>query len=70
MQMILSVLSVYTHMLPTYRAFSALVPGCGRGYDLVSLGSDDRFVVGLEISPTAVEAVKQYLESKLYRSYV
>eukprot|EP01138_Halocafeteria_seosinensis_P014496 gb/GECG01014799.1/.p1 GENE.gb/GECG01014799.1/~~gb/GECG01014799.1/.p1 ORF type:complete len:154 (+),score=26.00 gb/GECG01014799.1/:1-462(+) len=41
----------------------ALVPGCGRGYDLVSLSSEERFVVGLEISSTAVNMAQQYLDN-------
>lgn len=41
----------------------ALVPGCGRGYDLVALASDDREVVGLDISPSGVAVAKEYLAS-------
>ena len=39
-------------MLPTGRA---LVPGCGAGYDVFTLASDEREVVGLDIAPTAAE---------------
>lgn len=39
----------------------ALVPGCGRGYDVTYLASKDRKVVGLELSSTAVEAAKNRL---------
>lgn len=39
----------------------ALVPGCGTGYDVVALASPERFVVGLDISSTAVEKAKQVL---------
>uniref|UniRef100_A0A0D9WM19 Methyltransferase domain-containing protein n=1 Tax=Leersia perrieri TaxID=77586 RepID=A0A0D9WM19_9ORYZ len=37
----------------------ALVPGCGMGYDVVALASPERFVVGLDISSTAMEKAKQ-----------
>lgn len=36
--------------LPTGRA---LVPGCGAGWDVFTLASDDREVVGLDVAPTA-----------------
>jgi len=39
----------------------ALVPGCGRGYDCTTLAASDRFVVGAEISPTALEAAHSRL---------
>ncbi|XP_040381548.1 probable thiol methyltransferase 2 isoform X2 [Oryza brachyantha] len=38
----------------------ALVPGCGTGYDVVALASPERFVVGLDVSSTAVEKAKQW----------
>lgn len=38
----------------------ALVPGCGRGVDVMLLQAYGYDVVGLEYSPTAVEACKQY----------
>ena len=34
----------------------ALVPGCGSGYDLVTLAHPDRTVVGLDLSPVARDA--------------
>lgn len=44
---------------------NALVPGCGRGYDVIFLAqhfSDvSLHVTGLDISSTAVEAAKQYI---------
>ncbi|KAF0901484.1 hypothetical protein E2562_003479 [Oryza meyeriana var. granulata] len=46
--------------LPKGRAF---VPGCGMGYDVVALASPERFVVGLDISSTAVEKAKQWSSS-------
>eukprot|EP01068_Selenidium_serpulae_P005795 Selendium_serpulae@DN4184_c0_g1_i2.p1 len=42
----------------------ALVPGCGRGYDVEALASIDaaqRFVVGLELSETAKKVAEDYL---------
>jgi hypothetical protein len=39
--------------IPTGRA---LVPGCGRGYDVTDLATKDRYVLGLDISETAVKA--------------
>jgi len=33
----------------------ALVPGCGSGYDVVAMGSPTRSVIGLDISPTALQ---------------
>lgn len=38
--------------LPTGRA---LVPGAGAGYDVLTLASAERAVVGLDLAPTAVE---------------
>ena len=34
----------------------ALIPGCGRGYDVYALAERERIAVGLELSSTAVEA--------------
>lgn len=39
----------------------ALVPGCGRGYDLATLASQDRFVIGLDIAPTGVREAQDWL---------
>lgn len=44
-------------------AGKALVPGCGRGYDLVALASAERSVIGLDISETGVAAAKDYLKT-------
>ncbi|OEL26388.1 putative thiol methyltransferase 2 [Dichanthelium oligosanthes] len=41
----------------------ALVPGCGMGYDVVTLASPERFVVGLDISDMAVKKAKQWSSS-------
>lgn len=32
-----------------------LVPGCGSGHDVISIASPDRYVVGLDISESAIE---------------
>ena len=34
----------------------ALVPGCGRGYDVYALASPDRQVIGIELADGAIEA--------------
>lgn len=39
----------------------ALVPGCGRGYDVTALATKDRYVLGLDIAENAVKAAKQRL---------
>lgn len=39
----------------------ALVPGCGRGYAVAALAANGRETLGLDISPTAVEAANAYL---------
>lgn len=41
----------------------AIIPGCGRGYDVELLSRSGLFkeVLGIEISPTASEAAKKYL---------
>lgn len=36
----------------------ALVPGCGRGYDVTYLASEERKVVGLELSSSAIDAAE------------
>ena len=41
----------------------ALVPGCGRGYDLLALASDKRTVIGLELADQAVNAAKEFTSS-------
>lgn len=43
-----------------------LVPGCGRGYDLVSfIQAGAAEVVGLELAPTAVDAATSYIGEQL-----
>ncbi|XP_010517975.1 PREDICTED: probable thiol methyltransferase 2 [Camelina sativa] len=51
---------VQTGSLPNGRA---LVPGCGTGYDVVAMASRDRYVVGLDISKTAVERSSKMFSS-------
>lgn len=41
----------------------ALVPGCGRGYDVTALATKDRHVLGLDISQTAVQAARDRLNT-------
>ncbi|KAI5118555.1 hypothetical protein M0805_002935 [Coniferiporia weirii] len=44
----------------------ALVPGCGRGYDTIFIASRlDYDVVGVDLSPSAVDAAKIYLEQNI-----
>ncbi len=42
----------------------ALVPGCGRGYDVETLAKYVAFATGLELAPTAAKSAREYLESK------
>jgi methyl halide transferase len=42
----------------------ALVPGCGRGYDIAALATKDRFVVGLDLSPQGVKEAGEYLAAQ------
>ena len=42
----------------------ALVPGCGRGYDVETLAKYVAFATGLELAPTAVKSAQEYLESR------
>ncbi len=42
----------------------ALVPGCGRGYDVETLAKYVAFATGLELAPTAIKSAQEYLESK------
>lgn len=40
----------------------ALVPGCGSGYDVVTLASPNRTVIGMDLAPGAVEAFQSLRE--------
>jgi SAM-dependent methyltransferase len=51
--------------LPTWRGKArkkALVPGCGKGYDVVLLASYGYDAYGLEVSKTAADLANKYLE--------
>ncbi|KAJ8477689.1 hypothetical protein OPV22_021416 [Ensete ventricosum] len=51
---------VETGSLPRGRV---LVPGCGSGYDVVAIAGPERYVVGLDISTSAVEKAKELSSS-------
>jgi hypothetical protein len=55
-------LIAWLHKLPAGRA---LVPGCGRGYDLQAFATKDRHATGLDVSETGVAAAKEYLNSAI-----
>ncbi len=40
----------------------ALVPGCGAGYDVLSLAGPERYAVGIEIAPSAAPRFEQERE--------
>jgi methyl halide transferase len=54
-------------LIPTGRA---LVPGCGRGYDVTFLAASDRTVLGLDISATAIAAATQRAQALTDGSYI
>jgi methyl halide transferase len=39
----------------------ALVPGCGRGYDVTALAEEDRYVIGVDISEDAIFSATERL---------
>lgn len=43
-------------VVPTGRA---LVPGCGRGYDVTLLASKDRVAIGIDLSEIAIQAAEE-----------
>ncbi|KAJ9326896.1 hypothetical protein DTO027B5_4722 [Paecilomyces variotii] len=47
------------------RRLRALVPGCGRGYDVVALTLHGFDTYGLEVSNKAVETAREYAKSEL-----
>lgn len=57
--------SVKSDSLLTERAGVALVPGCGRGYDVELLSRSGLFstVYGMELSTTAAQTARDYLSS-------
>ncbi|CAN8284551.1 unnamed protein product [Cochlearia groenlandica] len=56
---------IIVHLIDTYSLpiGRTLVPGCGTGYDVVAMACPDRYVVGLDISKTAVERSSQMFSS-------
>ena len=42
----------------------ALVPGCGAGYDVLTLASPERTVLGLEIAPTAIQRFEKMRQER------
>ena len=40
---------------------TAVIPGCGRGYDVATFSKYCKEVVGLELAPTAVASAQEYL---------
>ncbi|KAF3329397.1 putative thiol methyltransferase 2 [Carex littledalei] len=46
-----------------------LVPGCGTGYDVVALAGPERYVVGLDISDTAIKKAKESSASSPNKEY-
>lgn len=51
-----------SNILPGGEAARALVPGCGRGYEVCALAKSGRYdkVVGLDLAPTGVEAARAH----------
>jgi hypothetical protein len=43
----------------------ALVPGCARGFDATALASEDRYVIGCDIVPLAIQSANQRLEEEM-----
>ncbi|EPS30702.1 hypothetical protein PDE_05654 [Penicillium oxalicum 114-2] len=54
-------------LTPTGRRKRALVPGCGRGYDVVMLALHGFDACGLEISETAVQEARRYAADVMAR---
>nr|CAN68137.1 hypothetical protein VITISV_035654 [Vitis vinifera] len=46
-----------------------LIPGCGRGYDVVAIACPERFVVGLDISDSAIKKAKESSSSSWNASH-
>ncbi|KAM0947223.1 putative methyl halide transferase [Dioscorea sansibarensis] len=55
-----------TGNLPKGRVF---IPGCGSGYDVVAIAGPERYVVGLDISHTAIKKAKKLSSSLPNASY-
>jgi hypothetical protein len=41
-----------------------LVPGCGRGYDVIEIASTSRYCLGVDIAPIAISQAKERLEQQ------
>ncbi|CAI9108266.1 OLC1v1007830C1 [Oldenlandia corymbosa var. corymbosa] len=41
----------------------ALIPGCGTGYDVLAIAGPERYVVGLDVSETAIENALKFSSS-------
>ncbi|KAG9446860.1 hypothetical protein H6P81_012988 [Aristolochia fimbriata] len=56
---------VVLHLLQTgsFPKGRILVPGCGSGHDVVAIAGTERYVVGLEISETAIKKAKELSSS-------
>lgn len=57
---LVNLLDTTTHVPDTARV---LVPGCGSAYDVIAFTGKQRFVVGLDISETAVQLARRNLEA-------
>eukprot|EP00761_Pharyngomonas_kirbyi_P004405 gb/GECH01004409.1/.p1 GENE.gb/GECH01004409.1/~~gb/GECH01004409.1/.p1 ORF type:complete len:217 (+),score=65.01 gb/GECH01004409.1/:1-651(+) len=40
-----------------------LVPGCGRGYDVISMASPERHTIGMDLSPVAIKEAESLRDS-------
>ncbi|XP_002275789.3 probable thiol methyltransferase 2 [Vitis vinifera] len=57
----------HLHQTGTLPSGKTLVPGCGCGYDVVTIACPERFVVGLDISDSAIKKAKE-LSSSLWNA--
>ncbi|RVW70205.1 putative thiol methyltransferase 2 [Vitis vinifera] len=57
----------HLHQTGTLPSGRTLVPGCGCGYDVVTIACPERFVVGLDISDSAIKKAKE-LSSSLWNA--
>ncbi|XP_015879513.3 probable thiol methyltransferase 2 isoform X2 [Ziziphus jujuba] len=48
---------------------TALLPGCGTGYDVVAIACPERYVVGIDISDSAIEKAVELSSSQPNSSY-
>ncbi|KAI9265052.1 S-adenosyl-L-methionine-dependent methyltransferase [Phascolomyces articulosus] len=56
---LLELLKDHSYLLPTQG--QGLVPGCGSGYDVVNLATDERHITGLDMSPTCIRLCNEKL---------